>query len=231
VTPTRRRLARLLLAACALAAAGCAGFGRLCLEPGERAATRLLSPAALAERVWTAAPGRYYLRQAALFEFGQARVSADGLVRLDTGSGEARLVAVNEMGVKLFDLSVTRETVTENFLLPDLARVPGLTRSVAACLRAVYLDHRPRPTDALTTGRYTYELRRREGEGELVCTFSGLETLLLKEYEAPGESWAVRFHDYRPTDGLLVAGRTVFTDRRAGYRVTLLLQEVKRADD
>jgi hypothetical protein len=211
-----------------LGAAGCAG---LQLDSGERAPTRELTAETLASKVWTSRPGVRYLRQAALFEFHEVKVAADGLLRLDPASGSARLVALNEMGVKLFDVTVTRGSLTENFLLPELAKAKGLSASLAACLRAVFLDYEPRPADKLTTRAETYELSRTESGGRLTSTFSGFETLLLKEYSGADQSWTVRFSDYRRAEDLWVPGHTVFTDRRAGYRVSLWLKEVKSAHE
>lgn len=211
-----------------LVAAGCA---RLVLEPGERVPTRPTSAEALAAKVWTTKPGIRYLRQTALFESGGVKVAADGLLRFDPAARTARLVALNEVGLKLFDLTVTQDSVAENFLLPDLAKAQGFSAAVATCLRAVFLAYEPRGSDRLETGPETHELSRRDGDGRLTCVFGGEETLLLKEYEGEEQSWSVRFFDYRPEGSLLLPGRTVFADRRAGYRVSLWLREVKEAHE
>lgn len=212
---------------CAVAV-GCAG---LVLEPDERVPTRALTAAALADKVWTARPGPCYVRQTALFEAGDNKLAADGLLRYDPAAGAVRLVAVNEAGVKLFDLTVTRDAVTENFVLPELAAARGLPAAVGACLRAVFLAYEPRAGDRLDTGPETYELSRPEGDGRLLCVFGGRETLLYKHFEGAGQSWTVRFFDYAKRGAALLPGRTVFTDRRAGYRVSLWLEEVKEAHD
>ena len=58
---------------------------------------------------WLSQPGVWRLRQVTLLEAGGKKIPLEGLLRLDLVKKEARLVALNGMGLVMFDLLVTQE--------------------------------------------------------------------------------------------------------------------------
>lgn len=220
-----------LLLALALAVAGCGG-GRVPFEPTPPVPTRQVTAAELVKGQWTATPTVFRIRQSALFEFRGARVPMAGFLVLDLQRQEVRLVGLNDLGVKLFDLGVTSEGYQEHYLLPELSKIPGLTGAVADSVRRIFLAPQPSPNDALRIGGEIYRLSRLEGDRRLQFTFGGPGALLQeKTAEGGGEDWRARYYEYRPVEDTFFPGGIVLQDRRAGYRLTLWMEEVNQSHD
>lgn len=212
-----------LFATLLVGAGGCGG--RLQTPPAERA------PEALVRQVWTRGPGVYRLRQSVLFEYGPVRLPMAGFLELDTGRKRARLVAMDDFGVKLLDLTVSRDAVVENFVLPKLAR-PGLARAVGESVRRVFLSFEPEAGDALRRGPDGPVLRREEGRRELRFRLDpDTGALVEKRASGGGERWTVAYADFRDVDGTRLPARIVLRDRAAGYTLSLWLESGRRVHE
>lgn len=203
-----------------LALAACAPLREL---PPQTAAT-------LAAGVWPAGGETWVLRQSALFELRGARMPMRGVVRLDPGR-QARLAGLDDLGVKLFDITATPEGEEVHFLLPELARFPGAAQAIAASLRRIYLAPAPTPADRLSAKWGGWLLERREGEARITFRFAGPEPVLVeKRAEGGGEDWRVRYFDYRPVGAETLPGRIVLDDFGQGYRLSLWLDEARKEE-
>jgi len=180
----------------------------------------------LAARSWPEAGRRYRIRQTVLFELRGAKVPMTGLMDLDTVSGSARLVAVNDLGVKFFDLQLDRDGEQLHYLLPELARFPGFDRVVAEAVRRIFLAPRPDGSEELQVETERYLLRDRDRERSTEYVFAGPDTRLLAIERRSEESWRLDFYQYRSVNGVLFPAGVILQDRRAGYRLTLWLDEV-----
>lgn len=210
--------------------AGCAGAP---FAPHELAPTSPdMTAARLAESVWTGQAGVFRLRQAVLFEFNGRAVPMSGMMRLDFNERRLRLVAMNDMGVKLFDLEVAEKNETLHYLLPELAGTPRFSEAVAASVRRIFLDSRPSGSDLLSFGRDRYLLTRPWQGGEIRFVLGGGAARLLETTVATEQvNWKAAYYEYQ-TDGKVVYPRgIVLDDRVAPYRLTLWLEEVRRIDE
>lgn len=172
----------------------------------------LQADAPSSNRLWFLQERTWLLRQTALLEAGTTRLSMNALLQLDMAQSTARLVAIDDFGVKLFDLTVTTTGEEPHFLLPALARIPGIDRMIAASLRRIYL-----PLVADNAGK--------DVVGHLVGGEAGL--LLERSRHASQENWHVRYLSYREAGGALHPVHIVEEDQAAGYRLTVWTEEVK----
>jgi hypothetical protein len=171
------------------------------------------------------------LRQTAKFSFRVREVPMIGMMELDTRRNEARLVAVNQMGVKLFDLTVSEEGVSENYLLPQLAGYPRFSEAVAISLRRIFLAPGPQPeVDVLQEAAEGYRLSG-ERDGEPIAFLFGGDPVRLVEKSAlgPKDDWRVVYLDYQQDSGLSFPREIVLEDRRAGYRLDLRIDNVRQS--
>ncbi|WP_260749985.1 DUF3261 domain-containing protein [Geoalkalibacter halelectricus] len=156
-----------------------------------------------------------------------------GLMELDTGKNEARLVGLNEFGVKLFDLEVTENDVTEHYLLPQISRFPQLSEAVGLSLRRIFLFPAPAPDqDALSYSAGGYRLAGDRGEQKVLFQFGGDPVRLIEKtvYQGP-EHWRVVFFDYQKSPQGDYPGRILLEDRQAGYRLELNIESVRIKDE
>jgi hypothetical protein len=181
---------------------------------------------------WNSGPGSLLIRQSALFELQGMRVPIAGVMKLTPSAGSARLIGMNDMGVKLYDISVDRKSSQANFVIPDLARYPGFAEAVAVSVRRIFLTPEPAPGDPLTMNADSYLLTRESDEGTLRFLFGGAEAQLLeKSFRGKAGSWRVRYYQYQRQQERLVPGGIVLDDDRAGYRLTLWIESVEKSDE
>ena len=161
------------------------------------------------------------------------RVPIVGVMKLDLGKREARLVGMNDMGVKLYDISVSVASSEAHFMVPDLARYPGFAEAVAASVRRIFLDPQPSAGDLLEITRTSYLLSRVGASGARIrFALGGAEAQLLETSCRGGsEAWRVRYYQYRRSRERLFPGGIVLDDDRAGYRLTLWIESVETTDE
>ena len=227
--PLRRLLTALLLLTL-LPLGGCATveFAATIPVPTSPASIR-----ALIDGLWSATPGSLLVRQSALFELQGMRVPISGVMRLDPAAKTARLVGLNDMGVKLYDISVDATSSRTNFLVGELASDPGFAEAVALSVRRIFLAPQPAAGDRLEITPESYLLTREGSSGATVRFILGGadRQLLEKSVRGPAESWRVGYYQYRPGPGRLFPGGIVLEDRQAGYRLTLWTEKVEPSDE
>lgn len=201
--------------------------------PTELTPTTPRTAAELSARLWSSGSGSLMIRQSALFELEGMRIPIAGVMKLDLTSKSARLVGMNDMGVKLYDISVNAASSQAHFVIPDLARYPGFAEAVAVSVRRIFLAPEPAPGDMLQRTPTSYLLTRKTAvEGTLSFTFGGAEAQLLEKlYRGAAESWRVRYYQYRRQQGRIFPGGIVLDDNRAGYRLTLWIESVEKTDE
>jgi len=182
----------LLLAGCALA-------------PRREAAT-------VAPPAWLAAPAIWRIRQVGLIEFGETQIPIQGLLELDTAAGTIRLAALDDFGVTLFRLSITRTGEQVDFILPLMPRGADVTRSVATSLRRVYLE-----PGAVVPGENGVSLEA-AADGSVASA------------SPRGSSrWKVWYDEYGAVGGVPVP-RQIRYRERGGASLTIRQESVKRVD-
>lgn len=223
------RPARLLITALLFTLSACATVP---FAPNKLTPVPPRTAAQLTAQQWSAGSGSLLIRQSALFEMKGMRVPIAGIMKLDRAAGSARLVGMNEMGVKLYDISVDRSTNSTNFVIPDLGRYPGFSDAVALSVRRIFLEPVPAASDALTLTPTSYLLSRGSADAKLSFLFGGAEAQLLeKSCSGTACSWRVRYYQYQQQEGILFPGGIVLDDDQAGYRLTLWIESVEKTDE
>ena len=225
-----RYLPRVLIGAMLLLASACATarFPATELTP-----TRPASAAQLSAALWDAGTESLMVRQSALFEVHGMQGPIAGIMKLDLASRSARLVGMNDMGVKLYDISVDPELSQAHFIIADLARYPGFAEAVATSVRRIFLAPEPAAGDLLEQAPKSYLLTRASASGSrLSFTMGGADAQLLeKTCRGDRESWRVRYYQYQRRQGRLFPGGIVLDDDQAGYRLTLWIESVEKTDE
>jgi hypothetical protein len=193
------RAAWLALPLAALLLAGCAAAPR-----GE--STAVAPPA------WLAGPARWRIRQVVLIELGPMQFPVQGLLELDTVAGTVRLAALDDFGVTLFRLTITRADERVDFLLPLVPQGAAVTTSVAASLRRIYLA----PTAALP------------GE-EQVALDTAPDGTVSGGHPRGGSDWRVWYDAYADAGGVPVP-RLIRFQQRGGASLKITQESVKRVD-
>jgi hypothetical protein len=177
---------------------------------------------------WLAQPAIWRLRQGALLEIGRQRVPMEGFLRLDVTRQEARLLAMNEMGIVLFDLQVTPRSQTLMRAIPQLQEISGLAQGVAQSLRRIFLESRPQVDDHLENyGSYQHLWREIDG-AHLGFVFDCLGDLRETRHVAETGDWRVIYNQYQPFGSYRIPGEMIMHDRQHNVTLSLWLREVKQ---
>lgn len=103
----------------------------------------------LLDNCWLCSGHRYLCHHSGLLEVAGRKIPLEGVVKIDTVTNEARLVAMDTMGVKLFDLSVASNSYQLNYLLPVLEQHKQLPQMVAKSVQNIFLSPYPDINDQL----------------------------------------------------------------------------------
>ena len=192
--------------------------------------TTPLTAAELSGALWNSGAGSLMVRQSALFEFEGARIPITGVMKLDLAGKGARLVGMNDMGVKLYDLSIDVISSQAHFIIPDLAKYPGFSEAVADSVRRIFLSPEPAPDDTVKRTSTNYLLTRKTADGGVIrFALGGADAQLLeKSYQGPAQSWRVRYYQFQRHQWQLFPGGILLEDGRAGYRLTLWTESVDK---
>lgn len=191
------------------------------------------SSSELSSALWNSGTAKLLIRQSALFELEGMKIPITGVMKLDLKAKVARLVGMNDMGVKLYDISVDRSSSRANFIIPNLASYPGFAEAVALSVRRIFLAPEPAPSDILVRTSKSYLLTRENGtKGTINFTLGGAEAQLLeKTFRGAEESWRVRYYQYQQNQGQFFPGGIVLDDDLARYRLTLWIESVEKTDE
>ncbi len=176
---------------------------------------------------WLLSPKVLRVRQSALLEIGRKKIPMEGFLRLDLELNEARLLAMNDMGVVLFDLQVTSEDEQLHNVLPQLSKVKGLSEGVAQSLRQIFLQPRPSTDDRLDQGQHTQRLLRPSADGSVGFLFDCGGNLRETRLKKNSEDWRVIYQRYQSFGSLRVPEEIVLNDYRHKVKLSLWLREVK----
>ena len=191
-----------------------------------------LTTVQLLEDCWLTGGHRYLCRHSGLLEIFMRKVPLEGVLKLDTVSNEARLVALDTMGVKLFDVSVTAANYQLNYLLPLLEEHRQLPEMVAKSVRQIFLRPHPDSQDLLTRTSHEYRLQSQSDPG-IQFRFSGMPVRLhSKMMNSDQQHWQVDYYQYKNQpqsgrQGSLWAPTGIVLNDDSGFSLTLWIEEIK----
>jgi hypothetical protein len=182
----------------------------------------------LLEGHWLSQGNTWRMRQSTLLEIGTKKIPLEGFLRLDTKMQEARLVAMNEMGVVLFDLLVTRDDQQLKRAIPQLQKVKGLAAGIAQSLRQIFLQPQPRGDDHFEQLGYRQKLWRNIKGGYLRFIYDCSSDLRTVRLNGEGGDWRVVYNHYQPFGESRLPKEIVLNDYRHTVKLSLWIREVKQ---
>jgi len=168
------------------------------------------------------------LRQVTLLEAGGRKFPLEGFLRLDLAQGEARLVAMNEVGLVLFDLLVTKTDQHLQRAVPQLQQVNGFAAGVAQSLRQIFLHPLPRTDDQLENTENIQQLRRMLPEGTLDFRYDCRGDLRTVRSETEHSDWRVAYDNYQQLGDSRIPEQIIMNDYKQRLKLSLWIREAKQ---
>jgi hypothetical protein len=219
-----KRLAVLLLGVALLAGCSVAPFRET--PPVCMAA---VDPQQLLAQYREALPERLQLLNSVVFAYRWRAFTGIGLLEIDRPAQTFRIVCLNPLGVKLFELSGDAQQTEAHFVMPPLLEQGGdFAGTVGEDIRRIYFDVVPAPAASIVRQRHAIVFRQPSGDGVLEYVFAGVAGDLAEKrfYDAADDLvWKVSYYEYREDHGKRSPQGIVLVNYRHGYRLTVRPKE------
>lgn len=175
---------------------------------------------------WSVPGEPLLLRHTAFLEAGEQELVLQGLVLLDNERSKAQVVGMTELGMKLFDLTVTSKNHYQNYLSPAIgSRKKALADLIALSTRRIFLFGEYPESPDVYLGPQSFLMINSVMGSQMAYKCSATDNTLLKQF-SPVQNWQAEHSGYQVIKGRYIPQRTVYQDKRAGYRLILVLHEV-----
>ena len=173
-------------------------------------------------------PESFQLLNTVVFDYTWRKFLGVGYVGIDRTNDTFKVVCLNPMGVKLFDLTGDRNSVTPQDVIPALANYGDLPRAVGDDIRRIYFDLTPSAGAAYRKGSTSIRFWQPAGPGTLEYVFAGAGRNLVEKnyYENSSIVWRIAYYEYLEQAGKLYPQGTVLTNYQYGYELTVRYKEL-----
>lgn len=218
-----------LLLAFLLGAALLTGCARVPFRATPPVGMDAVDPRQLLERQQRELPEQFQLLHSVVFDYRWRSMTGIGLVEIDRPAQTFRIVCLNPMGVKLFELSGDALRTEAHFVLPPLLEHGGdFAATIGNDLRRIYFDVTPAADAAFIRRREALLFRQPFEGGTLEHVFAGAQGDLVEKnwYDAADDLvWRVSYYEYRTDNGKRSPQGIVLVNYRHGYRLTVRPKE------
>jgi outer membrane biogenesis lipoprotein LolB len=163
-----------------------------------------------------------------VIEYNWKKLSCLGVIELDMREHSYAVACLSPLGVKLFEVSGSRDGVRDSYVLGDVMRDDTLINTIGEDLKRIYFDLAPSSGASIIVKKDRALLRRGAGPGIMKYEFGGEDISLINKsyYEQSVLRWKVSYYEYQEKDGALHPGGIVLNNYGQGYRLTLALKEI-----
>ena len=165
-----------------------------------------------------------------LFRYGFSSFPALGYTSIDLEQETFTVVALNPVGIKLFELSGNAQDVTCSFALEEFSKWDGFAAAVSEDIRRIYFDRTPSDAAIPHKTKYRIVFAEQRGSGVMEYVFGGQHNLLIEKRfkENKRTVWTVSYYEYRKEEGELHPGGAILKHRGHRYQLTVRLLEICR---
>lgn len=196
-------------------------------EPA-RVSMEQVDPRGLVERFQASAPDSFQLLNTVVFEYNWRTFSGIGSVFIKRSDRVFRVAAMNPLGVKLFELSGDRNSVTNHYTIAAFNRYGDVATAVGNDIRRIYFDLIPSADARIWKRKYSVSFRQPAGGGVMEYVFAGASGDLVEKnyYADDGIAWKTSYYEYRDQNGKRWPRGIIFINYQYGYRLTVRQKEL-----
>lgn len=190
-------------------------------------------PQATVEYFRVKTPDKFSGFNSIVFEIAGQKFLGMGFVEIDRKQRSFRVICLNPMGVKLFDLSGDDHGAVLNYAIEPLAQQGDIAAAVANDIRRAYLDLVPNAAATPRVDKQSITYGGGTPAGYVEHIFAKNEGNLVEKrlYDEQLISWSVAYSAYRENGGMRTPGNIVITDYKNGYQLTIREKEQSIAED
>ncbi len=187
------------------------------------------NPQSLIEHFQTGILDSFQLLNTVVFEYNWRKFSSIGYVDINRRDKTFKVVCLNPLGVKLFELSGDRDSVKNLYTIAAFTRYGDVTTVVGNDIRRIYFDLLPSPEARIWKRKYSISFRQPSGPGTLEYVFAGASGDLIEKnyYNDAGIAWRVSYYEYREQNGKRFPWGILFLNYQYHYRLTVRQKEFR----
>ncbi len=163
-------------------------------------------------------------RQTVLFEWHGRKLPMVGLLYLDRANRRVRLLALNDMGMKLFWAQFDHDLWTLHVFHPNLERYTGLSDLLKDALKNLLLVPSFSSEDRMTLQKDGYLLHSSLKNNHIWYRLTGSPPLLTA-YGSAVDDWRVDFYQIEQVQGYRWPRGMILRNDRWGYRLIVRNEE------
>jgi len=186
-------------------------------------------PWRVVEQFHETSPANFQVMNTIVFEYNWNKFSAIGYIYVDTAEKAFRVVCMNPMGVKLFELSGDKDGIVPHFVLEQFSQKGNFAGTVGEDIRRIYFDLTPSPGARVSTRRHKVTFSEPRGTGVMEYIYAGAGGYLVEKnyYEESAMNWGISYYEYMEKDGRIYPRGIILNNYRYGYSLTVRLKEVQ----
>jgi len=187
-----------------------------------------VDPASVKERFRSSIPQNMRLLNTIVFEYNWTTFSGIGFVDVETTERTISLACINQMGMKLFEISVDKKNINTIFALPEFTSKGDFAKMVGEDIKRIYFDLVPSDNAEILRKKYALVFNQKDGEGITEYIFSGQGQYLTEKtyFENEEPVWQVSFYEYQSRDEEIYPGGTILKNYKYNYRLIVRLKEI-----
>ena len=209
----------------AVLVAGCVSvpFQEMALVPCESE-----DPRNVVERFQAGMPENFQLLSTVVFEYNWRKFTVIGTLKIRSADQSFTVAGMNPMGVKLFELSGERNSVTNRYPIAAFTKYGDIAAAVGNDIRRIYFDLVPESHAKIWKRKYKLIFRQSSGPGFIEYVFAGARGDLVEKnyYGDNGIAWRVSYYEYRDQNGKRWPQGVVLIHYDYGYRLTIRHKEL-----
>lgn len=187
-----------------------------------------VEPRALVEKFKNNSPENFRLINTIVFEYNWNKLSAIGYIEVDVSGKTFKVVCINPIGVKLFELSGDESKVDTVFAMEQFTKNNNFASTVGADISRVYFNLIPSHEAKIKKKKHQIKFIEPSGAGVVEYVFAGAEGYLVEKgyYEEDMLNWKVSYYEYQQKDGKIYPAGIILKNYKYGYTLTIKLKEV-----
>jgi hypothetical protein len=202
---------------------------RVAFESAPRVRLNEKNPERIRAHFANALPLQFQRVDTLTFQYGGRRMSAIGITDVDMEAESFKVVGLNPLGIKLFDLSGDMRTINSRFVAPAFSQHKNFAQSIAQDIRRIYFHRIPASSADVSVGKYQAVYQNKEGHERLTYIFSGEIPRLTSKQLCRNNNiqWRVQYFEYVKINNHIHPGKIYLKNHKYNYQLTIVLKEIR----
>jgi hypothetical protein len=177
-------------------------------------------------------PQKFELMNSTVFAYRHLKFSCLGPIRVDALNRSLTVVGLNQVGVKLFDLSVNHEVIESKYIFPELTKHGDFAKAVCEDIKRIYLDRLPPAESIAILKKYKLIFRAPKRDGFFEYVFAGKDNLLIEKhcYMNGCKLWSVFYYEYIVKNGKVFPAGVILRHYGYNYCLVVRLKEIRESE-